>query len=285
MPSPTISRVVTVYRQWPLVARWLHKDSLFPAHVDWTFVNDCPEDAPPADIAAQIARRGARILTPKRNRGLAGARNFGWPDTRGEWLDFVDGDDLPMPLDLSDLDLDADLIFFPTAAFATEALFQEHLREEGRIPTRFFPAENDLFPFPKEMQLDVKMAAILWRRTTIERLEGFDGRFDMVEDNDILWRAALAGLRAKQVGFCKQSYNQMPNPDRRQLYRVASKLRVYQRIRATAAPQHHARLDTRLNDYLRTLFWHASAGLAENRANRGFLLKEGLKQILRALKP
>lgn len=285
MPPPTLSRIVPVYRQWPLVARWLGKDSLFPAHVDWTFVNDCPEDAPPAEIAAMLARRGARVLTPKRNRGLAGARNLGWPESKGEWLDFVDGDDLPMPLDLSDLDLDADLIFFPTAGHDSESLFQEHLREEGRIPTRFFPAEGDLFAYPEAMRLDVKMAAILWRRSAIERLEGFDGRFDMVEDNDIVWRAALAGMRAKRVGFCKQSYNLMHNPDRRQLYRVASKLRVYQRIHATAAPEHRPRLETRLNTLLRSLHWNLLQELRSRPANRWFLAKEGLKQVLHALRP
>jgi len=280
----SISRIVTVYRQWSLVERWLNKDSLFPANTEWIFVNDCAEDPPGENVQQSLHKRGVTLLTPQRNLGLAGARNLGWSRSTGDWLDFVDGDDLPMPLNIDDLDLDADLIFFPTAAHFDDTQFNEHLRCEDRMSAQFFPVESDVFVYPPEMARDVKMAAILWRRTAIVLLEGLDGRYDMVEDNDIVWRAGAVGLRAKEVAFCKQSYCFIPNADRLQLYRIFNKWRVYRRIFQECDTAHRARVAQRNNELMRSIFWSVVEHLKEGTANRTFLFKEGVKAVIASLR-
>ncbi len=96
--APVVSVVIPVYK----VEDWLGKtlDSvLAQSFTDWECV--CVDDGSPdrsADVVREYAARDARIrLVSQQNAGAAAARNRGMAEARGEFLLFIDSDDLVEP--------------------------------------------------------------------------------------------------------------------------------------------------------------------------------------------
>jgi glycosyltransferase involved in cell wall biosynthesis len=272
-----------VFEQWSLVAPWLAKDSLFDPEIEWIIVNDSVHCQPPSDVASVIERRRIRLVHPPRNLGVSGARNLGMDHATGAWLDFVDGDDLPLPIHRARLPLDGDLVFFPTAGHYTEEQFRAHLAAEERMRAQFFTPTDYMFIFPESMQLDMKVSSILWRRSSVQSLGGFDSRFDSAEDMEILWQASLRRMKAARVDFCKQSYRYMQNGDRKQLYRHYALFRFFSKILPKLDPAVRPRAERRVRDFLLSFYWTATNELPKHAVPRSLLFKEGLKLIRLAL--
>ena len=70
-------------------------------HCEVLLVDDCGSDGSAA-IAADYARRHAnfRVIRREKNGGLSAARNTGLREAKGEYVYFLDSDDLPEPLAL-----------------------------------------------------------------------------------------------------------------------------------------------------------------------------------------
>ena len=209
-PTPTpaskagrkIGRVVTSYGHWRMIDRWLSDDRLLQPHVSWIFVNDKPSDPLPAAMRERVERFGI-VIQPTVNMGRCCARNLGVQRLEAEWIDIIDGDDLPSPVD-ADFDAEAGgagFMYFDVA---------HHREIEGRIE----PERNDNWTPPALNQLfyellgnwDPRPIAVMWRRATLLELGGFDGRADYVEDMNLVIRARLAGVPFARTTRRKGSY-------------------------------------------------------------------------------
>ncbi|MFN7999124.1 MAG: glycosyltransferase family A protein [Bryobacteraceae bacterium] len=140
-----------------------------------------------ATVAAAL--EGVRVFR-KPNGGAASARNFGLKEARGEWISFLDADDLWPPDKLSCLGprLEAD----PSLDVVT-----------GRI--QYVPMDGALwldyrFERPDNTVSHIHLGAALYRRRAFERIGGFDESLRVGDDQDWFLRAREAGLGILIVG-------------------------------------------------------------------------------------
>lgn len=99
MAAPLVSVIMPSFNAERFIAESI--DSVIAQTVeDWELivVDDASTDATTAIVAA-CRRRDPRIrlLSQRTNRGTAGARNLGLDQARGEWIGFIDSDDVWHP--------------------------------------------------------------------------------------------------------------------------------------------------------------------------------------------
>lgn len=128
--------------------------------------------SPPLQLEERILRQV--------NAGPAAARNTGWRAAAGEFIAFLDADDLWKPGSLSALL--AALQGDPEAGVA-----------QGRVVTVRPPNPAD----PPGYR--VNLGACLFRRSTLESLGGFDESLRFGEDTDFFIRCWHAGLKKVRI--------------------------------------------------------------------------------------
>jgi glycosyltransferase involved in cell wall biosynthesis len=148
------------------------------------------DDGSRDETAVQLAEVGderLRVVRHERPRGVAVARNAGIAEARGEWVAFLDDDDLWSPYKLrNQLNVSAD----SSADFAYSAVVA--VDEQIRV-TRALP-----FPSPDELlQLELRQNAVpaggsnvTVRTDLLQRLGGFDERLYHLADWDLWIRLA-----------------------------------------------------------------------------------------------
>jgi glycosyltransferase involved in cell wall biosynthesis len=89
---PRVSVIIPVYNMAPTIARAI--DSvLAQTFTDYEII--CVDDGSTDDTRAVLAKYGDRIrIATQQNRGASAARNLGVRNSSGEYLAFLDGDDL-----------------------------------------------------------------------------------------------------------------------------------------------------------------------------------------------
>jgi glycosyltransferase involved in cell wall biosynthesis len=198
-----VGRAVTIYGQWKLIDRWLDNDALLQPWVEWIFINDKPSDPPPQRIREKLSRFG-RLIEPPTNMGRCCARNLCVQKLSSEWIDIIDGDDIPYPIP-EDFDHEADeagLVFFDVVhhAESNEGVLVPQL-DKGWTP----PPLNQLIEAVAG-HYDCRPVAVMWRRNMFVDLGGFDGRADHVEDMNLCIRARLAKIPFSKTKSIKASY-------------------------------------------------------------------------------
>lgn len=202
MPDVVLSRIATCYHQWSFVEQWARRDDLFRPGIEWFVVNDDPRDPPPQAVAELCQRRGIRVLAPLANLGRSRARNLAAEQAAGTWLDFIDGDDHPLPVDTDGLRLvDADLIAAPVRLANSDELAFDQAETAPVAPCTTW---DDLLP--DFAPINVAPSAIYWRRDFFLRIRGFDSRFDGGEDLHLVFTAMNIGARLARVDAPKQCY-------------------------------------------------------------------------------
>ncbi len=260
-----ISRIVTVYSQWHYLG-WLSDDALFEPTTEYIIVDDASPEAAPAALLNQLQQRGVCVHRMARNSGLSAARNAGAALARGEFLDFIDGDDVPLPLIADPSWGAAELIFFPAKLHGEAATERQNLI---RLPVLHDAEAPGGY-------LDPRATALLWRRSAFEQCGGFDPRYEYVEDVEMLLRNLMRPrVFASQP---KQSYNEQRRVELTELGMAAAQLQLYRRL-----PESHPLREQLIADRLRAVHQKAT-WLLLRRGERGYLFRAWLALVRNLLK-
>jgi glycosyltransferase involved in cell wall biosynthesis len=156
-------------------------------HFEIIVVDDGSTDET-SEVASRYGEEGVRLIRQE-NRGLAGARNRGLGEAKGEYVVFLDADDKLLPGAL-----EAGLRCFEAhpgcALVAGHSRFIDAdgwLRAEPRPPR---PIGSDLFVALLERRYFVIPGAVMYRRTVIESVGAFDTSLGAAEDYDLYFRIA-----------------------------------------------------------------------------------------------
>jgi glycosyltransferase involved in cell wall biosynthesis len=144
--------------------------------------------------------RGRLIRTA--NGGPSRARNIGWRQARGEWIQFLDADDLLHPEKVA---VQAEAAAAQPGGVAIVysswqvLLCMGHdwlLQEPVRSPTLDVDPISDLL----RSEGFVHAGSALFRKAWLEQVGGFDERYSLIEDVDLMLRIAMAGGEFRRVG-------------------------------------------------------------------------------------
>lgn len=204
-PPPLVSVIVPSFNYGHVVGQTL-ESLLAQTYTRWECV--VVDDGSPDDTAAVVGRyaeRDGRIAYLRQeNQGVAAARNHGIAHSRGEYIQFLDADDLiePRKLELHVAYLEAhsevDIVYGGVRFFRTERpeerLFS--MSDEG-ARSSYLPvisaAGNDALRVLVGSMIPVNSA--LTRRRVVERAAPFDTALNSVEDADFWIRCAAQGAR------------------------------------------------------------------------------------------
>lgn len=191
MGAPEVSVVIPTRDRWRFLARSLA--SALDQHdvaLEVVVVDDGSRDEPPADIA-DLGDRRVVVVRNETSRGVSGARNLGIERARGDWVAFLDDDDLWAPAKLRE-QLDrangaATGFVYSSAVTVDEAL--EPLRLV-RAP----PADELRARIGVQNLMPAGQSNVIVRRDLIRRLGGFDERLSMIADWEMWIRLTAAGV-------------------------------------------------------------------------------------------
>lgn len=160
--------------------------------VEVVAVDDGSTDATP-DRLAERADRRLRVVRHERSRGVAAARNAGIAAARGEWVAFLDDDDLWAP-DKLRLQLDAAAAGEASFVYARAIEVDERLRPLARMDSPD-PATLPRVLFSKNM---LPTPSVVAARTELVRgTGGFDEGLRVLADWDLWLRLTQRGRAAE----------------------------------------------------------------------------------------
>ena len=159
------------------------------------------DDASTDDTADLLAATfGARIRVERLpfNHGRSTARNVGWALARGEFVAFLDSDDLWLPEKLARQVPHFDrpeIVLSHTWAAKVDPFGQPLCAASAALRGEFVIASRRGFDYSGITQTWCRIytSAVVLRRDLLRRIGGFDPRLSNFEDYDLFWRAALVG--------------------------------------------------------------------------------------------
>jgi len=218
--SVRVSVVIPCYK----CADWI--EATLESVVKQTYSHDHLEiivvdDASPDD-SGQVASRflekqsvRSRVVRAEKNAGLGATRNVGWKLASGDWIQFLDADDLLAP---HKLELQASVA---SSAPDDVAVVYSQFQHFSLVGDRWQPSGAVIAPFVDEdpvVQIlhDWDFGYVgptIVRKSWVERVAGFEEGPRVGEDCDLMLRMAMAGARfrvarADEVPFF---YRQTPN--------------------------------------------------------------------------
>ncbi|MGH3002223.1 MAG: glycosyltransferase family 2 protein [Gaiellaceae bacterium] len=192
--TPEVSVVIPTRDRWRLLSSHALPSALGQQAVDVevVVVDDGSSDETPLRLA-ELDDERLRVVRNEPSRRLPGARNAGIAAARGEWLAFLDDDDLWSPHKLrTQVDCaeaaGADWVYADTVA----------------VDERLRVLEADDFPDPADLprllltgnHVPGGGSGVVARADLVRRLGGFDEELFFFEDWDLWLRLTLAGLPA-----------------------------------------------------------------------------------------
>lgn len=143
-----------------------------------------------------VKRYGSSVIyIRKENGGLSSARNKGVEKSRGDWLVFLDDDDVMLPGRLESVKKAAQL--YPTAiCHMCDAIIELEDRDVNLFELRSIVMHGDIVYVTEPLEYVLRQCCFAWnvavRRDVFERVGGF--RIDAVyEDWDLLSKCACVG--------------------------------------------------------------------------------------------
>ena len=220
--SPTVSVIIPTYNRWPLVGDAI--DSVL-AQRDGDFEVIVVDDGSTDDTVQQLSRFGSRLrVLQQPNRGVSAARNLAARHARGNYLAFLDSDDLWLPEKLAIQTVFMEQNPAVQICQTEEAWIRNGVRVNPKAKHR--KPSGDIFLPSLELCL-VSPSAVMLTRELFERVGGFDETLPVCEDYDLWLRIAVdhpvslidAALVIKRGGHADQLSRSMWGMDR---YRVSA---------------------------------------------------------------
>jgi glycosyltransferase involved in cell wall biosynthesis len=259
---PSVSVVIPTYSRPSLLPRAVESARASGKDVEIIVVDDGS-----ADDTAKVCSRlnGIRYIRLDRNQGVAGARNIGILASSGDFIAFLDDDDLRLPGSL-DLQLEA-LQADPSAGFVCGAMLlaDQDYNPTGEISAPKHPS-GDVFWELLELDFPVMPLCVLIRKSCFFKVGLLNTHLYGIDDWDILVRIAElypAIVLDQPIGLYRKptpSSGQGSSAQHAQLCRAAKQQsQLFRLPRVKAAPIEKRREVRRrtLNRIADTLLWSA----------------------------
>lgn len=236
--SPLFSIIIPCYNQAVYLPDCL--DSILKqSFSNWEaiVVNDGSTDDTSL-VAKAYVSKDARIKgVEKQNGGLSSARNFGIKSAHGEWLLFLDADDMLMNNHLAEIH---EIILSKPAANLIQTGYY-HMNEDGKeILHAVMPNDNrELLPDILTQNIG-PVHTLIVRKSVITQMQEFDETLNSCEDWDMWIRVAKFGIKKESVKKALVGYRLASNSMSRNAERM------YLSLKAVALRA--IKKDSRLND-------------------------------------
>lgn len=200
--SPTVSIVIPMFNSAEWITDTLDsvlRQSYPPEELELLVLDDGSTDDSVAlarEFLSDHSMSGA-LIPSDRNRGVGSTRNAGWRRARGEWIQFLDSDDLLGP---SKIDVQARVAVQSPSDVAVVFSRWQHLElREGRwqpaAPIVSPAVEDETVVSILEDLYFGYVGPTLMRRSVLEAVGGFDESLTLGEDLDLMLRIALGEWR------------------------------------------------------------------------------------------
>lgn len=225
---PLVSVVMIAFNEERFIAEAI--ESVFAqTYRDWelVLVDDGSTDGTAAILRRTVLRDPSRIRCVThpdgRNRGMSASRNLGVAHSRGEYIAFLDADDvwLPNKLEVQVPQLEAEpsalMVYGPAQWWYSWTgdradLVRDFVHELGFPPDRLLHPPALLARFLGAEGLSPCVCSVLIRREAVEKVGGFEERFQgLYEDQAFFAKVALAGS-VLVSSACLARYRQHPRP-------------------------------------------------------------------------
>ncbi len=196
---PSVSIVIPCYQQGHYLRGCIESALAQGDGVEVIVVNDGSTDT--TDAVAREFEGRVRYI-PQSNRGLSAARNRGVSAARGEWIQFLDADDLLEPgktafQAAAGVAAGADVVYGPYECFRDDRV-QDRFRNQ---PVEF-PEPDAFRSFIRhwERGFGIPIHALLYRRNCFARWGGFNERLPNHEDWERHLQFSAAGAQFAYAG-------------------------------------------------------------------------------------
>ncbi len=262
MTPPTVSVVIVTYNKADTIVGAI-ESVLQQSYRDFEIL--VIDDGSTDETAARVRPYLDRIrYLPKPNGGTGSARNLGIAEAQGDFVAFLDGDDLWLPrkleIQMAAFRQEPEILAVQCSAYCVDAQLKEVLEER-----RCAPSQDTLMDFLLFRNLPAFSSAVVIRRGVLQSIGGFGTDLVILSDWDMACRLARAGT-LRSVPEILVYYRQYPNnqsrdvgihiePGVRSLTRFFSDPSLEPGIRSRA-PQIWARFYAMLaGGYLRNREW------------------------------
>jgi glycosyltransferase involved in cell wall biosynthesis len=176
-----VSVIIPTHSRPHLLRRAVESAQAAGSDVEIVVVDDASTDAT-AEVCKSL--EGIRYIRLENNLGVAGARNLGIFASRGDYISFLDDDDVRLPGSL-DLQIDTLSVFPRAGLIYGQAIFGN---QDGTPTDDFYPVscpEGDVF-WPLLEKNFVPCGSVVFRRSCLYSVGLLDGSLAGIDDWD-LW--------------------------------------------------------------------------------------------------
>jgi hypothetical protein len=254
MGMKQLTRIVTCFRQWSYIALWLDNPELYNENTDWIILNDEPNDHCPDELLRIALKRNVIIKNTEFNMGRSNQRNLGVHLSRTDWVEHIDGDDLPLPIESSLLsELSAfELAVFPVKCHRIKGSTIAEIDPESEKP--YYGHFDDLGCL-NHPPLDPRPASFLLKREAFLRIGGYDARFDGAEDRHLLFKADRARLALAKASAAKQSWLKTEDTKPESQFIPLARIRFLELLRDGYGPVLPPKVVALIEHYCIEQFW------------------------------
>jgi glycosyltransferase involved in cell wall biosynthesis len=205
MSQPRVSVVIPAHNAAPFIGdalRSVCQQTYPPDRLEIVVVDDGSTDgtAATARVAVDRHRRSIVVLQTPQALGPSAARNRGWQAASGEWIQFLDADDV---ISESKIDVQARAAAtLPADVACVYSRWARVTRLGAPVePSDTFDPDLNGDPIAAVLRPEnfLPFASQLVRRSWLKAVDGFDERCWLVEDVDLQIRLLLAGGGIRRV--------------------------------------------------------------------------------------
>ncbi len=218
-PMPLVTIIVPIYNaeRWiEATLRSILSQTFPPQSTELILVDDASKDSS-IEIAERILREHgypSRFIKKRSNAGAGAARNAGLREAKGDWVQFLDADDILAP------DKIRIQVEFAQTMPSDVAVIYSRWRHLRCARERWRPDGPDVRPNVESNPLAQIFSQnfgfvgpTLIRRRFLEAVSGFDETLSLGEDHDLMLRIAMAGGCFREAHAAEPLFLYRATPD------------------------------------------------------------------------